>query len=742
MYRIGASFAKGIAFLRKRLVLARNCARCQQGMETVWQGIVAFVGKGSGSLANRVLVLQFAWAIAVFVLVIMALWYATSVVIEGSLRDQGEGWVSKLDELGTPLYASEEPARLSEIISDLHKFPEIAAMQYLDAGGKQIVASYVKQNTQASSFPPLDATALKRLSLTDGASKPLLYEKGIKQQIRISAPIWIKSIPSDGMLGFSLENPGQEKIKVIGFLSVILDYSHYYQELNSTLKSASLVIALLMLLAAVVGRVLIRWALAPLGKLEVPLTRLANGETDVTVESSGDREIAQIGMALNTTISALRERDETLRRMANHDALTGLINRNCFTEELEREVARIADGGGSSALFFIDLDRFKFINDTYGHAAGDRLLIQIADLLSTRMREGDRVARFGGDEFTALVPNVGPKGAREIAASLIELMRQFEFHEGGDVLRIHFSIGVALINDGELSAHDYILQADAAVHQAKEAGRNGFHLFEAGMKVDHDEIHGGWYERLHEAIEGQQLRLYYQPLLCLREQGEEIYEVLLRLPDLQKGVIAPHAFFPSAERFGLMSAIDRQVIRKAAQSLKLQDAAESVLSINLSSEIFQEEDFVDFLEGVFSDSGLAPRRFIFEVSEQLAMRHIEQLKPLFQRLNGLGCRLAIDDFGSGFASFKYLKHIPVQCIKIDGALIERLLGDRVDQITVRSIAESATELGIETVAKFVPDETTLKLLQGMGVGYAQGDYLCKAGPELGGKQIPRLKVVK
>lgn len=744
MYRIGDRLKEELARVRARtrLGLEHNCARCQQRMESGWQWLTERIGKGSNSLANRILVLQFAWAMVVYVLVIVALWFATSVVIEKSLLDQGEGWVSKLDELGTPLYASEDPARPSEIISDLHKFPEVASVQYFDAGGGNVIARYEKRHAPTSNFLPLNEAGLEQLRVTGGAKKPLLYEEGRGQQIRISAPIWIKSIASDGMLDFSLEEPPEEKTQVIGFLSVVLDYSHIYHQLHRTLRNASVVIALLMLLAAVVGRVLIRWALSPLAMLEVPLTRLANGETDVKVESSGDREIAKIGMALNTTISAIKERDETLRRMANHDALTGLVNRNYFTEQLEREIGRIGAQGGSSALFFIDLDRFKFINDTYGHAAGDRLLTQVAELLKQRMREGDVIARFGGDEFTALLPRVNARGAREIAASLIELMRGFEFHEGGEVQRIHFSIGVALIDDGEQTAHDYILQADSAVHVAKSAGRNGFHFFEADAKVNHEELNGGWYERLREAIDGEQLRLFYQPLLGLREQGETVYEVLLRIPDLQYGVLAPGAFFPAAERFGLMSAIDRQVIAKAAKKLQQTSLQDSVLSINLSAQIFQEEDFADFLEAVFNDSGLDARRFIFEVSEQLAVRHIEQLKSLFQRLNALGCRLAIDDFGSGFASFKYLKHVPVQWIKIDGALIERLQGDKVDQITVRSIAESAAELGVETVAKFVPNEATLRILQGMGIGYAQGDYLGKAGPELSREQLPHLKLVK
>jgi diguanylate cyclase (GGDEF)-like protein len=719
-----------LAFVRNGLrALVERCGGCRRRMTSMWQWLGERFDTGSNSLANRVLLLQLAWAAVAYLLVVMAMWFAGSLVIEKSLRDQGESWVAKLDELGTPLYASDEPALRGEIIAELQKYPDIAAVEYLGADGREAIARYSREGAPVAPFPPLGEAELQRLSATDSGTRPLFYDAGEGKRVSISAPIWVKSIPADGLLDFSLNGEGREQTRVIGYLSVVLDYSRYYQALHRTLGNASLAIALLMLLTALVGRLLVRWALAPLARLEVPLTRLANGETDVTVESSGDREIASIGKALNTTINAIRERDETLLRMANHDALTGLANRSFFTAQLEREVERIAAEGGSSALLFIDLDRFKFINDSYGHAAGDRLLTQVAQLLMQRMREGDLVARFGGDEFTALVPKVNIRGAREVAASLIELMRGFEFHEGGAAQRIHFSIGVTLIDDGALSADDYLLQADAAVHEAKAAGRNGFHVFDATTRVNREDLGGGWFERLSGALESRTLTLFYQRVFPLGEDGETVYEVLLRLPDTQKGMIAPGAFFPAAERFGLMAAIDRQVIGQAVELLQQPSLQGSVLSVNLSSQVCLEGDLVAFLEGLFGDSGLEPHRLIFEIPEQQLMRQLDRFKPLLQQLNGLGCRLAIDDFGTGCAAFNFLKHIPFQWIKIDGTLIERMRDDRLDRITVRAIAESAAELGVETVAKCVPDRAMLGILRQMGIGYAQGDCLGSAGPE-------------
>lgn len=720
-----------------------GCGACYRRLERYWEQMTGWLGKGSRSIANRILALQFTWALVVYILVIAALWFATSLVIEKSFRNQGEGWVAKLDELGTPLYASENPGRLGELISDLHKFPEIASVRYYTGDGSRVIASYTKTDAPDPDLPALTPAELKALRDANSVERPMHYEEGKGRQLRITSPIRIKSIPRDGMLDFSLESEVKEKIEVIGYVSVLLDYSHFYDDLNRTLRNASIVIAVLMLFAAVVGRVLIRWALTPLSQLEEPLTRLANGETDVQVESSGDREIAQIGMALNTTIGALRERDETLRQMANHDALTGLANRSHFSEQLDAEVAAIGEHGGSSALFFIDLDRFKYINDSYGHAAGDQLLIQVAELLQHRMREDDIVARFGGDEFTAIIKNVSRKKAGDIAQSLLQLMNDYRFHVDEEVLKIQFSIGVTLIEGSEATAHDYMLQADEAVHKAKAEGRNRYHFFVPNQDAAEEMLHTGWHARLSEAIARDELSLFYQPLLNLHGQDGLMYEVLLRLPDSNSGVIPPGAFFPAAERFGLMAELDRQVMRKALAALGGVKEERCVLSINLSEQMFEDEGLVDYLQGLFGKYGVDTGDVIFEVGERLAIRAGEPVKRQFEQIRGMGCSLAIDDFGAGYATFQYLKHSPFNYVKIDSALIANISQEPVDRIAVEAIAQSAAALGIKTVAKFVPDAETVTLLQSLGVDYAQGNYLGEPGPGLCSERtLPRLKLVE
>ncbi len=695
------------------------------------QFIYALFGKGSLSIANRILLLQFGWAIVVYGILIVSLWYASSVVIEHSLRSQGESWLSKLDETGIPFYTSEKAADKERLIKDLEKFPEIAQVIYYSADGKSELASYRRKNSADPVLPPLTAERLHELNVTEDGDTSLIFEKGRDQLFRFTAPITIKSIPTDGMLAFSLDTETRERVKVIGYVSLLLDYNSFYVDLNHTLRNVSFFIAILLVFVAFIGRILVRWSLRKLTQFEEPLHRLARGETDVQVESSGDQEIMKIGKALNTTITALRERDETLRRMVNQDPMTGLMNRNHFNDVLEQEIVRLRDERGTSALLFIDLDRFKFINDTYGHDAGDRLLVQVANMLSNRMRKQDCVARYGGDEFTALVVNVSRAKVGEIAQSLLDLMNNYRFQHKGEMLRIHFSIGVAIIDGSDTCATEYLKQADTAVHQAKNDGRNRYRIYIEKNDQPADKNHGGWHSQLTEAIAGEMVTLHYQKVVRLKKgDTAQIYEVLVRLHDKNDStkLVMPSAFFTSAERYEMMTEIDRLVIRKALRSLSENSNDNCYLSINLSEQILKNEKFIEFLDELVTDSDIDTQHIIFEINERIAVYNAEQLKPVFDALHRMGFGLAIDDYGTGYASFQYLKHSQVKWLKLDSSLIEGLCHDPVDQITVKAIAQTAAKLGMDTVAKFVPDQETMDLLKKLGITYAQGNYLAEPAP--------------
>lgn len=682
------------------------------------------------SLANRILLLQFLWALVGYIMLIGALWYATNLVIERTVKHQGAGWISKLDELGIPIYASNDKSQLSEAISYVRNFPEVLRAQYLNVSGKKITADYSRKNIVLSSFKPLSDETIAELKRTDVTTRTILFEKGENSQMRISAPIWIKSIKNDGMLDFSLKKNASEKIETIGFIDIVIDYSQISTELNRSLAYASLAIALMMIIAAYIGRRTVRWALHPLLDLEDPLTRLANGETNVIVKTTGDKEIARIGTALNTTINALNERDEALRRMANHDGLTGLVNRKYFVEKLEQEITRIATLGKSSALFFFDLDRFKYINDTYGHAAGDRLLIQIAKLLTQRLRDNDIVARFGGDEFTMLAYNVDYNSAQEIADSFIQLMRNFVFYEAGDMLKIHFSIGISIIDDGSYTSHEYLKEADSAVHYAKSHGRDGYRIFDRNMVGQTQESGVGWHERLQGILDNNQAVPYFQPLTGINNQTEDINEVLLRIPDKEQVVLRPSAFMPAAERFGLMAEFDRQMIRKAAEILTVLKNKKVVLSLNLSEQLINEESIIEFFQKLLADYPVSPRQFIFEIAEQNIVRNLDKLSLLIPSLSSMQFRFAVDDFGAGFSSFNYIKQLPVHFLKINSSLIIHINEDSIDRISVKSIVEVAHDLKMQTIAKFVHDQESVNLLRELGVDYVQGDFIAHPSSHL------------
>jgi len=685
--------------------------------------------KGS-SLANRILLLQFVWTIFIYILVITALWFATNLVVESSVRHQGEGWIGKLDELGIPIYAADNKAQLKKAIASLSNFPEIARAKYLDVTGKNVLAEYTRKGGLLDDFTPLTDELIKELGKVDVERKTLLYEKSGNSQMHISAPIWVKSVASDGMVNFSMGKKSIEKVETIGFIELVLDYGKITHELNRNIFNASIFIALIMLAAAFVVRAMVRRALLPLSRLEEPLTRLANGETDVTVNTSGDKEISRIGVALNTTINALKERDDALRRLAVHDSLTGLVNRAFFVDRLDQEIKRVARGGASGALFFFDLDRFKNINDTYGHAAGDRLLVQVAKQLGSRVRENDVFARYGGDEFILLACNVDQRNVHEIAESFIALMREFTFYEAGDMLKIYFSVGVTLINDGSLTVQEFLKEADTAVHQAKTQGRNCFRIFSRDEHVSIEEAGVGWHERLQEVLRKQQAILYYQPMIGLKGQRENTYEVLLRLPDTEQQVISPGAFMSAAERFGLMAEFDIQVISKAAQKLSELKNPQVVFSVNLSEQFFMKEDIPGFLEATISSYNIEPRQFMFELSQSYIVRNIEKLQNILSELTRSGYRFAIDDFGADFGSFNYIKKFPVHLLKIDGSLIEQITKDNIAKATVRAIVEVATELNMHTIAKNVADEDSIVLLRELGVGYIQGNFIAAPSPKL------------
>jgi diguanylate cyclase (GGDEF)-like protein/PAS domain S-box-containing protein len=432
-------------------------------------------------------------------------------------------------------------------------------------------------------------------------------------------------------------------------------------------------------------------------------------------------------IGLVADISERKALVEHLKKMAEHDGLTGLYNRSYFQTELERVVERVRRTGKPCALLYIDLDNFKYVNDTLGHAAGDRLLIEVAGLLHRRARKSDLIARFGGDEFTILLQDVDGDQAGQAAESFRRQLADYRFRQGGEQITIGCSIGVALIGPQTRSAEEVLSQADLACHLAKRGGRNRVHCYQstdaensASMSLDM-----GWSSRIREAIEQGRFVLACQPIVATATREIEYYEVLIRMQDDKGGYIMPSGFLPTAERFGLSVDIDRWVIVNAIETLATlrQRCPGLRFSINLSAQTLGQPGVAELVQERLEATGLDPAALMFEVTETVAIADMAAAERLLARLQDLGCRTALDDFGSGMASFAYLRDLPVDFVKIDGRFVKNLAKSPVDQAMVKAMNEIAHALGKRTIAEFIEDEESFQCLQHLGVDYAQGYHL-------------------
>jgi diguanylate cyclase (GGDEF)-like protein/PAS domain S-box-containing protein len=420
--------------------------------------------------------------------------------------------------------------------------------------------------------------------------------------------------------------------------------------------------------------------------------------------------------------------ERQLAYQAQHDALTGLGNRRQFQEELERVVARVARSAATCALLYIDLDQFKYINDTLGHAAGDRLLVEFSQLLKSHLRESDMLARFGGDEFTVLVYNVDVESATRVAENLRAKMDAYRFLAQGHVYNIGCSIGVAMIDSTIDNVDDCMAHADLACHLAKNQGRNCVHVYRAedgsklGMEADI-----GWAARVKDTLERDRMELVFQPIMSLADGSVRDYEVLARMLCDNGQVILPGGFMPAAERFGLSASIDRWMVNRAITELAtLHSKGDRVrFAVNLSPRAFDDGSLLDLIRNRLAKANLDPSALTFEITETAAIGNMAAAIEFITALKKIGCQFALDDFGSGFSSFIYLKHLPVDKLKIDGSFVQNMVGSSVDQAMVQSMAQVARALGKATVAEFVENRETLELLAQFGIDYAQGFYLGK-----------------
>ncbi|MDX5371109.1 MAG: EAL domain-containing protein [Pseudomonadaceae bacterium] len=417
---------------------------------------------------------------------------------------------------------------------------------------------------------------------------------------------------------------------------------------------------------------------------------------------------------------------------ASHDALTGLANRREFEYRLAQLLARMLRQPGRHALMFIDLDQFKLVNDTCGHAAGDELLRQVCHELQQHLREGDTLARLGGDEFGVILENCPGEAALRVAEALRQAVQALRFAWGGRVFTISASIGLVQVPPGQISLAELLRTVDLACYAAKERGRNRVHC----CQPDDSELslrvgEMGWVQRLQRALEENRFRLHAQPIMALHGAAEgEHLEILLRLQGEEGELIAPGSFMPAAERYGLMPQIDRWVVRHTLEALarvrsQRPEAQPSCCAVNLSGASIGDPEFLAFIREQFERLEVPPQIICFEITETVAIANLTEASRFINELKALGCSFSLDDFCAGMSSFIYLKRLPVDYLKIDGSFVRELLDEPIDRAMVEMINQMGHLMGKRTVAEFVESAEVLEALREIGVDFAQGYHLGK-----------------
>ena len=427
-------------------------------------------------------------------------------------------------------------------------------------------------------------------------------------------------------------------------------------------------------------------------------------------------------------VTERRQFEAKLSHLADHDALTGLFNRRRLEHELDRQVALTDRYQTGAVLLMLDLDNFKYVNDTLGHAMGDELIVRVANALRERLRETDIIARLGGDEFAIILPETDAAAAELLATGLLETIA----HDGVVVderraIQVSASIGIAAIEPGMLrTPAELMMNADVAMYEAKEAGRGRFSVHDpsddrTGRLTDTVT----WAESIRSALATDGFVLYQQPILDLRTNEIARHELLLRMIGEDGEHVAPATFLYIAERFGLVQEIDAWVVRRAvalvAEQAKLGRRLD--LEINLSGLSLTSPEVIATIETELAESRIDPSCLTFEITETAAIVNIQKARAFAERIAELGCSFALDDFGAGFGSFYYLKHLPFDVLKIDGEFVRNLTDSVKDQAVIKSLAQIATELGKQTVAECVEDAETLELVRRYGVDFAQGFHI-------------------
>jgi len=438
---------------------------------------------------------------------------------------------------------------------------------------------------------------------------------------------------------------------------------------------------------------------------------------------TNDAVILSVGLDMTEKKAA----EKRIVWLAEHDPLTDLCNRRKFTQEFEKSLQSAIRYQHHNTLLFLDLDEFKDINDTSGHRAGDELLKLVAKTLSKATRFTDLVARLGGDEFAILMPESDPEGANILSKKIIHELSLIDLSYGNVKHKVSTSIGIVHFPLSDANIHELLGFADLAMYKAKSAGKGTFHTFSADDKTkDELETRVFWKHQIETALSDNNFILNYQPILDIETNIITHYEVLIRMRDSNTGEIRmPGKFIEIAEQVGLIHEIDHYVLQRGMMKLAMlqKQGIHTKFAINLSGSVVDDPLLLPMLKRLIKKYEIIPENLIFEITETAAVSNLQQAKAMMIAIRKLGCRFALDDFGVGFASFNYMRELPLDIIKIDGIFIKDLDKNADDQLFVKALVDVAKGLGRKTIAEFVENREILEILRGYGVDYAQGYYI-------------------
>lgn len=435
-----------------------------------------------------------------------------------------------------------------------------------------------------------------------------------------------------------------------------------------------------------------------------------------------------------TDVSELRGMERWMEYESSHDTLTGLLNREQFEDRLQSALDSVKGDEQHHVLCYLDLDQFKLINDTHGHAAGDQLLKEISLLLKTSLGEDDSLARLGGDEFGVILERQNMETARRAAKALCRAVRDSQYVWEDKSFDVGVSIGLVPISAQWQDLSEIMRIADSACDVAKEMGRNRVHAYEPrDLALRQREVEMRWIQRIRQALNENRFQLYCQNIVPLSKEPDldTHYEILLRMMAEDGKVIRPTEFITAAERYYLMPAIDRWVVSQALQLLsqrRSRGEINSMFAINLSGQSLDDEDFLGFVVDKLRETDVPPEMVCFEITETVAATHLDVVQRFISVLRGMGCRFALDDFGRGISSFAYLKNLRVDYLKIDGMFVKDIVEDEIGLAMVESINHIGHIMGMQTIAEFVESQDVLEKLIDLGVDHVQGYQLGRPRP--------------